>query len=327
MKLIFRSIGKLTNPILLLGTVVLFLLGSISNYYFPTHLFVLKFFLLLGILNILVFSLRHYNTYVLGDFMQVSTDPVLSAEKLKLKNSVFSVYNIVISLAMSLFFVVITIYLQLIKFDITGFFALTLLFVTVFLSITGYMLYTYLIHLLYRLSKAEIEKYSKFHPAYTSWLVNITKYTSTYQNAFFISGTLYVILFTIHVPDDTLKILSSGVTYQLHDIVLLASWIVIILAVIVGFPITSYLKNQIIRNIVTNLKMKSSEYYEKVVDRVEIDKQLDYIKLIKEIMESADYPIKARLNIIISSTTMVLNLVIAIQKIFPNTIKLSSFFG
>lgn len=76
-----------------------------------------------------------------------------------------------------------------------------------------------------------------------------------------------------------------------------------------------------IRDIVTNLKIKSAEYFETIVDRVEFGKQLDYIKIIKEIMESADYPIKTRTNIIISSTTMILNLMIAIQKIYPYAIQ------
>jgi hypothetical protein len=107
----------------------------------------------------------------------------------------------------------------------------------------------------------------------------------------------------------------------LHDVILCISWIVIVSAVIIGFPITSYLKSRMIRNIVTNLKIKSSEYFETIVNQVAIDKQMDYIKLIKEIMESPDYPVKNRANIIISSTTLVLNLFITIQKIYPHIIE------
>lgn len=315
----------MSNWLLLSGTVILFFFGLIVNNYFPTDFFILKSILLLAILNILIFSLRHYNTHIVKEFIRTSEDPVLSAEKLKMKNGIFANYNIVISLILCVFFITVSIYLRFIHFDITGFFSLVLLFTTIFLSIIGYMLYVHQIYFLYRLSKADIEKYSKFYPAYTRWLVNITKFISSYQNAFFISGTLYVILFTIHAPNDTLRIFSFKSVYSNQDVVLLTAWIVIILAVLVGFPITSYLKSQIIRDIVSNLKIKSSEYYESVVDRVEISKQMDYIKLIKEIMESADYPIKTRFNIFVSSTTMILNLIIAIQKIFPNAIRLNMF--
>jgi hypothetical protein len=321
MKLILRFVGKLNNWMLVCGTLVILFFGLISNKYFPTNLFILKIFLLLGILNILILSFRHYNRFIINDFIRASNDPVLSAEKLKMKKSVFANYNIVISLIVSLFFVIISIYLRFINFDITGYLFLVLLFITIFISIMGYMLNVHLVHFLYRLTNAEIEKYSKFYPAYTKWLINITKYSGTYQNSFFISGTLYVLLFTIHAPDDTLKILSFDKAYDLHDIILCISWIVIVSAVIIGFPITSYLKSKMIRNIVTNLKIKSSEYFETIVNKVEIDKQMDYIKLIKEIMESPDYPVKNRANIIISSTTLVLNLIITIQKIYPHVIE------
>jgi hypothetical protein len=268
-----------------------------------------------------MYSAKHYNTFIIKDFIRTSEDPVLSAEKLKMKKNIFANYNIFISLIFSLFFIIISIYLKFVNLDVTGFISLILLFITIFISNVGYALYVHLICFLYGLSNSKVEKYSKFHPAYTSWLVDITKYSSTYQNSFFISGTLYVILFTIHAPNNTLKILSFNGVFDLKDIILSVSWLIVILAVLVGFPITSYLKSRMIRTIVTNLKIKSSEYYETVVERVEIDKKLDYIKLIKEIMESADYPIKTGINTMISATTVVLNLIIAIQKIYPQVIK------
>ena len=318
MRLIFKFVGKLNNLVLLYSTIASFIFGLIANIYFPTNLFFLKFLLLLGIFNILVFTIRHHETIIIKDFIRVSEDPVLGAEKLKLKNGVFANYNVIISLVVSVFFVIVSIFLGFVNFDVTGFISLILLFATIFISIIGYMLYIHLICFLHRLCNSNIEKFSKFHPAYTSWLVNITKYSGTYQNSFFISGSLYVILFTIHAPDDTLKILSFNTAYGIQDIVLSVAWIVIILAVVIGFPITSYLKSKMIRTIVTNLKIKSSEYYESVVDRVEIDKKLDYIKIIKEIMDSADYPVKTRFNILVASSTSILNLFIAVQKIFPH---------
>lgn len=321
MKVIFRVVGKLEGWTLSCGTLALFIVGLIINNYFPTHLFIFKFFLLLGILNILIFSAKHYNTFIINDFLRTSTDPVLSAEKLKLKNSVFANYNIFISVIVSLFFIAISVYLGFINFNITGYISLTILFITIFISIVGYMLYVHLICFLHRLSNADIEKYSKFYPAYTSWLVDVTKYSSTYQNGFFICGTLYVILFTIHAPNATLKILSIWTVNNLQDIVLSASWVVIFLAVLVGFPITSYLKSRMIKGIVAKLKIKSSEYFESVMDKVKIDKQLDYIKIIKEIMESPDYPLKSGLNVVISTATLVLNLIIAIQKFYPHMSK------
>jgi hypothetical protein len=317
MKVIFRIAGKLEGWMLLCGTLVLFIIGSVINNYFPTHLFIFKFILLLGIFNILIFSAKHYNTFIINDFLRTSTDPVLNAEKLKLKNSVFANYNVFISVIVSLFFIAISVYLGFINFNITGYISLVVLFITIFISIIGYMLYVHLIRFLHRLSNADIEKYSKFYPAYTSWLVDITKYSSIYQNGFFISGTLYVILFTVHAPAATLKILSVWTVSNLQDIVLTASWLVIFLAVLIGFPITSYLKSRMIKSIVTKLKIKSSEYFESVMDKVKIDKQLDYIKIIKEIMESPDYPVKSGLNLAISTATLILNLIIAVQKFYP----------
>ena len=321
MKFIFKLSSKLESWMLLCGTIVLFFIGTIVNTYFPTHLFILKFFLLLGILNILLFSAKHYNTFLVNDFLKSSIDPVLSAEKLKLKKSVFADYNIVISIIVSIFFVAISIYLRFVNFNITGVISLIMLFITIFVSIIGYMLYVHLIHFLYRLGSADIEKYSKFYPAYTTWLVDITKYSSIYQNSFFISGTLYVILFAVHAPSETLKLLSLGALHSLQDMILSISWLVIFLTVLIGFPLTSYLKNRMIKAIVTKLKIKSSEYYESIIDKVNIDKQLDYIKVIKEIMESPDYPIKSGLDIAISTATLVLNLLVAAQKIYPVFVK------
>lgn len=321
MKFTFALIGKLKNGVLIFSTLMLFIIGLVINNYFPTDFFVLKCFLLLSILNILLFSAKHYNNFIVKGFLKVSVDPVLGAEKLKMKNRIFSKLNIFISLLLSFFFVAISVYLGFINFDVTGYISLMLLFVTIFISIIGYILYINLIHFLYRISNADIKKYSKLYPAYTSWLVNITKHSGTYQNFFLISGTFYVILFAIHAPGDTLTVLSYSSEYSFNDLVLSTAWLIIIVAVLIGFPTTSYLRSHVIKTIVSNLKIKSSEYYDVIVSKVGIDKQLYYIRLIKEIMESADYPVKTKSSMIVSSITLAVNLVIAILKVYPYMMK------
>jgi hypothetical protein len=257
MKLIFKFLANLNNRALFVITIVSFIVGFITNLYCPTSLFVIKFFLLLTIFNILILTLKHLDKFVIKDFLRASQDPILSAEKLKLKNGILSNYNIVISLFVSLFFIIVSIYLKFINFDITGYFSLVLLFITVFVSIIGQLSYIQIIHFFYRLNKSEeIEKYSKFNPAYSNWLIDITKSSATYQNAFFISGTLYLFLFSIHAPNETIRLFSFKEPYNSHDIVLLAAWVVIILAVVIGFPLTTYLKSRMIRSIITNLKSK-----------------------------------------------------------------------
>lgn len=146
MKSVFKFLAKLNNRTLFVITIVSFIVGFIANLYYPTNFFIIKFFLLLTIFNILILTLKHLDKFVIKGFLKANQDPILSAEKLKLKNGILSNYNLIISLFVSLFFIIVSIYLQFISFDITGYFSLVLLFATVFVSILGQLSYIQIIY-------------------------------------------------------------------------------------------------------------------------------------------------------------------------------------
>ncbi|MDW3196574.1 MAG: hypothetical protein R8G66_29630 [Cytophagales bacterium] len=323
MNFFFSFADKTSYTLLFTGSVIFLFFSSILNLYYPTDLFLLKYFLLVGIFDTIMICAKQYSDLLKNGFQNFVGDPVLSAERRKLKEAVYSKKNIWIGITIATFFVIISIILEFVTIDALGITSLTALFVSILLSIIGYMLFAHLLHFLVRLSSSDIEKYSRFYPAYTNWLVDITKNSAFYQNAFFIAGTMYVTLFTIHAPDDTLKILKTATFGNSSDLILTISWVIIILAVVVGFPVISYIRSRAIRNIVMNLKTKSSQYYENALKELKVEKQIEYIKIVKEIIESANYPVNTKINVAVSTATVFINLLIAVLKIFPNVWKLS----
>ena len=318
MKPFFSIAEKVDYLALLVGSILFFLFGASLNYYFPTNLFFLKYCLLVGIFDSVLICAKQYSAFLHDGLQDFVADPVLSAEKRKFINDVFSSNNLIVASCTSIFFVSASVLLNFVNIDPLGILSLISLFASIFISIIGYMLFVHLLRILIRISESDIDNFSRFYPAKTKWLVEITKQSAFYQTAFFIVGTMYVVLFTIHAPNDTIKILTTAKVASFSDVVLSFAWAIIIVAVIIGFPIINYIRGKAIRKVVSNFKNTSIQYYESVIHKIAIEKQLEYIKILKEIIESANYPVENKINLAVSTITILVNLVIALLKVFPS---------
>lgn len=318
MSVILNLVDRLKLQTQLGISFLLIIFGFILNYYFFMSLFLIKMLLVLGILNILIFAIRYFDVNIEEIFIEVAGDSVINANKKNFFNNIYSNSNIIISLIVGAYFVTISILLNFVQFNFLGLFALVALLVTVFVSILGYLINIYLIKFVWSLSKANISNYSTFYPANTRWLVLTSKLVNYSQNIFFVSGSMYIILFSLFSPTNTIEILSSPHNNLNIFIPLFLSWLIIIAAIIIAFPITLIIKNLSIRNIVENMKFRSIKEFEEKITYVSPEVQLGYAGIIKEIKNSDRYPFDKRTNLVIPYVTTLINLITVLNAVSPS---------
>ncbi len=311
-------IGSIKLKIQIILSIIFLIVGTILNVYFPLSLFYLKSILVLLILNILLYAIRRYNRNLKEIFIEASGDPVLNAYKRKFYNNIYSFSNVIASFVISIFFVLVSILLNFVCLNLLGIFSLCTLFITVFISIIGYSQYVYLINFLIKLSSSTLTNYSTFYPANTKWLSLSSRLANFYQNIFFILGSLFILLFSVFTPSNTLEIISSPYNDLFIFFPLALSWLIILIAIIIAFPVTSIIKNNSIKRIVENMKYQSIKIFEDKIVYSNIDGQLGYLGIIKEIYKSDSFPFSKKNNLIIPYLTTFLNLITVLNKIFPS---------
>lgn len=317
MKTILKFIDKIRLSLQIAATIFFIILGLLLNHFYFMPFFLIKLLLVLSILNLLIHSIRYYNEIIENVFNEIAGDPILNANKEKFLVKVFSKSNILISSVVGIYFVTISVLLDFIDTNFLGYIALIILFVTVFISIIGYLINVYLINFIMNLSKSDITNYSTFYPANTRWLVTISKLTNYSQNVFFVSGSMYIVLFSLFTPTNTIDILSAPEKYFNVFVPLFFSWLIIVTAVILGFPVTLFIKNFALKSIVENLKYKSILEFEGRINYVDPEVQVGYVGIIKEIKHSEKYPFDRKANLVIPSMTTILNIITITNTLSP----------
>jgi hypothetical protein len=111
-------------------------------------------------------------------------------------------------------------------------------------------------------------------------------------------------------------------TSQVKDwiifIPLSVSWLIILIAIIITFPITSIIKNKSIKTIVENMKYQSIMRFESKISYTSPEIQLEYVGIIREIKKSDAYPFNRRNDLIIPYLTTFINFITVLNSIFPN---------
>ncbi len=181
---------------------------------------------------------------------------------------------------------------QYIKADIVGFYAIFVVTVTVSISVIGYMQYLWMLWFLYRVSKSTTFHFNKNAPAHTPFLVEISGLLETAKWCFFLEGFLYVFEYYILIPKGQISFQKLNMP---NNTSFLISWFVLFVVIILAFPIIILVQESLMSKIVDHLKNERVQLLSQEFDMVDNSQTTDkfmYNAMIKNILTSADYPVK-----------------------------------
>ena len=192
---------------------------------------------------------------------------------------------------------------------------LSLFFVVVYISIVGYVQYIFLFVYILKLAQSKnsytnlTRNLEEYIPAELVWVQDLTKLYHIYRGAFFTLGSLYIVAFALFC---FLPKMQTNVNN--HSFFIL--WNIIFIAIVVVFPITTFIERLKIKEIVHTLKktyVKNLQSEMKLKNKNETSLERSQRRFfetlyISQIMNSKDYPIKSFINSAYSIALAILNI-------------------
>lgn len=303
---------------------LLILLGSIcncvSNHTLP------KFWLLTGsfafMIYINIYAIKQVGIFYNNINKILPDEPALNESKEKYLKRANSNLNWAIILTLPVLIVPVVIYI--IKYQIgmpVKIFAFSALYFIISLCFINYMQYIYLIRLSQNIysNNKKIKEYNIERPHKTEWIIKISALTNKQSNLFFGVGSLFIfLLYQITFSGEYgVEIVNDIVSKR----IVIYLWLIIVFAIILMFPIFSYLSYFFIKKLIDSLidnsickyekseiKYSSSKKYKKQKELVLINKAI--ILLLEK---SPSYPRKPLVSYAFSYILAIFNFFAAIQ--------------
>lgn len=317
---ILKILSKAT-PIKITGVLIsLIFIGSICNYSTtePLPMFWLLVVGFLFVICITCYSICQTQSFYEKLEKSLCGDHTLFMARKKLWKRLNSNSNLIISLFVSTCIVPPVVFIIKIPMGVgIKLFAYTSLYFIIALCIIGYLQYIYLIMLSFELSKKAqtITCYDKNRPHKTIWIDEISLITNRKSNLFFLIGSSYIGLLYL--------ITFSGFYHiQIYErtsrIVVVFLWSIIIGAIVIMFPIFSFLSYISIKRLITKLKelaIQKNEKEQKIVEKKDLSKSLKNIYDIKILLleETPTYPRKPLIGYAMSCIIAIINLGASIE--------------
>lgn len=215
------------------------------------------------------------------------------------------------------------------KLTATFVWMLLLFAVVVYISIVGYLQYIFLAIYIAKLSKHE-ERYDTrnkqeagYVPADGEWIRRLTKLTHDYRSAFFTLGAAYIVAFGgfCYLP---------AMCADTNSFLFYALWLVIFVAIVIAFPVVSFLEWVWIKKIVEKQKkayVSDLKKEFKILSAADSSALPGLVKSIRvrQILDSKDYPVRSLWSTGYAAVLSAANLFAAIVTIAANGKTLTAF--
>lgn len=210
--------------------------------------------------------------------------------------------------------------------DPMGIYAFAMLAPIMISAVLGMMCYIYYLLLLRCIACGKKFNYNFYLPARTNWIQLVARIGVRLNNAFFILGFIYTLVYFLNVKSGYLKISLDPLKIEIstpNDILFIASWIALFVIVIVAFPIYAWLRATYLKRIIRDLKDFSIEEINFLVSSIKgksannQETEVKYYRMMMDIDASANSPIE-NINII--------PIVATISSIAVHVIKISESF-
>ena len=181
--------------------------------------------------------------------------------------------------------------------DLVGIYAVFMVCISVSFSVIGYTQYIWILWFLFRVSKCSSMHFNKITPANTPFLVQIATLLQQAKWCFLIEGFCYTFEYFILIPKENI---TSAQINMPDNFSFLLTWVIVLLVIVLAFPLIVFLQENLLSQIVTNLKKQRIEYLSEQYDHLEQYVVLEnkpfntfmYHEIISKLSDSADYPLK-----------------------------------
>lgn len=279
-------------------------LGFIFNTFEEMPLFWLKGLFGFVLYITLTFSIIYIKEKNKEIVIELTGDPSLVKCQTNYTKRINSNSNFLLCFIACIYFVVISIILGFVDINPIGIYSLFALSYVVFCAFIIFQYYISIILLLYDISKIHPGKYFELIPERTEWFNLLETFSNTCRNVFIILGSLFILLFIIFSPVNSIQILFQEKLSSYEFLPLLFTWIIILIAIIFMVPLSSFTRNVFLNKIYKNLISQTIENYSKLYETTEGDTKMTYMNII--------FRLNDRKYVLQNSYTWVLPLLVSI---------------
>ncbi|MDR1018476.1 MAG: hypothetical protein LBM02_07210 [Lachnospiraceae bacterium] len=222
--------------------------------------------------------------------IELSGDPNLSYASAIYFKRINRNLNFIPCFIASSYFVIISVILGFVKINFVGVYSLLALACVVFAAFIVFQQYIYILLLLNSIAaiqKTNENGYDKLMPDRTCWFLFLERISYVYRNRFIIVGSLFIILFTLFSPVNTIEIVFYDKFLSEQYLPLLFSWVIILVAIVLMIPASSIIRYVLLHKIYNNLTEQSINLYQKLYDmesRITVKKS-EYLEIIYHIYD------------------------------------------
>lgn len=267
---------------LLIATVAV-IIGFIFNAIDEMPLFWLKGMFGFVLYLLLCYTIRYMEEKNEELEIELTGDPLLVKCQTEYSNKVYSNKNIILCILACIYFPTISTILGFVKTNPIGIYSLFALDIVVFMAFIIFQQYIHIMILLYQLSKIKPGKFFELIPEKTEWLNQLEEYSGSCRNIFIILGSLFILLFIIFSPVNSIQIIFYDKVLSYQFVPLLCTWIIILIAIIFMIPFSSYVRSYFLQKIYDNLVSQSLNNYMQLFEKSSENSRITYIDIMLRI--------------------------------------------
>lgn len=235
---------------------------------------------------------------------ELTGDPNLVKCQVDYTNRISSNLNFVLCFIACIYFVAISIILGFVKINLIGIYSLFALSCVVFCAFIIFQHYIFTLLLLHDISKIHPGNYYELIPERTEWFSLLETFSNACRNIFIVLGSLFILLFIIFSPVNSIQIIFQERFSSSKFLPLLCTWLIILIAIISMVPLSSFIRNTFLNKIYENLISQSIENYSTMYKTSEGDTKVAYMNII--------FRLNDRKYVLQNSYTWVLPLLVSI---------------
>ena len=260
--------------------------GFVFNAIDKMPLFWLKGIFGFALYIILSFAIKYITEKNKELEMELTGDPFLSKCQLLYQKKINSNYNFILCVLAGIYFVNISIILDFVQFNAIGVYSLIALAFVVFCAFIIFQYYIYLLTLMYNLSKIKPNNYFELIPERTKWFDLLVTFSNTSRNIFISLGTIFILLFILFSPLNSIQIIFQEGMTSPKFLPLLITWIIILIAIIFMVPFTSLVRSTLLKKIYKNMTAQSITIYNNLFKTSDDNLKSVYMNIIFRLNDS-----------------------------------------
>lgn len=255
-------------------------LGFLFNAFDKMPFFWLKGFLGFVLYMALSYTIKYLDEKDKEIVFELTGDPQLVKCQVNYTKRINSNCNFILCFVACIYFVTISIILGFVKINPIGIYSLFALTCVVFFAFIIFQHYISILFLLHDISKISPGNYYELIPERTEWFNLLETFSNICRNIFIILGSLFIILFIIFSPVNSVQIIFQGNFSSPQFLPLVCTWIIILIAIVSMVPLSSFTRKLFLGKIHKNLISQSIKNYNEMYKASEGDVKIAYLDII-----------------------------------------------